>query len=436
VLLAALATLRAPQPARAALLLTVNSPADVVASAPLNNGVCETAPSNNVCTLRAAIMKANHCICFLNVDITIIIPSGTYALTYPASGSDDETTGNLNVTSSMRIIGAGAASTIIDGNGSVTNDNVIFVSTGVTVTISNVTIRNGLGIEGGGIRNDGNLTLMNSVVNGNGGYHGGGIANAFTGIPPNPGTDGQLVLINSTVSGNNAIDGGGLESFEGSVTLINSTVNGNNARDGGAIFNDGTYALVTLINSTVSGTNASGDGGGMRNYKATANLYSSTVTNNQADSDFNGSGKGGGVFNGPGTVNFRNSIIALNSETELQFGFYHSVYGDCNGTLTSQGNNIAYDTSGCTINGAVILDDPKLGPLQNNGGATQTHALLAGSPAIDAGNPGGCTDYLGAILTTDQRGFGRPANGGIALYCDFGAYELYRFGLFLPLIRR
>ena len=118
VLLAAPATLIAPQPALAAPTFTVTSAADVVASAPLNNGVCQTASGNNVCTLRAAIMKANH---FLGGGVTINIPSGTYTLTIPASGSDDETTGNLNITASMSIIGAGAASTIIDGNGSANN---------------------------------------------------------------------------------------------------------------------------------------------------------------------------------------------------------------------------------------------------------------------------------------------------------------------------
>src|ERR1700674_2121037 len=89
VLLATPATLVAPQSALAAPTFTVTSAADVVASAPLNNGVCETLPGNNVCTLRAAIMKANH---FPGGGVTINIPSGTYTLTFPAAGSDDETT--------------------------------------------------------------------------------------------------------------------------------------------------------------------------------------------------------------------------------------------------------------------------------------------------------------------------------------------------------
>jgi hypothetical protein len=86
-----------------------------------------------------------------------------------------------------------------------------------------------------------------------------------------------------------------------------------------------------------------------------------------------------------------------------------------------------YDTGHCTVLGAAILADPKLGPLENNGGPTQTHALLAGSPAIDGGNPGGCRDNLGALLTTDQRGFPRPVDGNndSVVRCDIGAYELF-----------
>jgi hypothetical protein len=77
----------------------------------------------------------------------------------------------------------------------------------------------------------------------------------------------------------------------------------------------------------------------------------------------------------------------------------------------------------CTVNGvAPLLASPTLGPLQNNGGPTQTHALLTGSPAINAGNPSGCRDNLGAPIATDQRGFPRPSNGTL---CDIGAYELF-----------
>jgi hypothetical protein len=91
--------------------------------------------------------------------------------------------------------------------------------------------------------------------------------------------------------------------------------------------------------------------------------------------------------------------------------------------MTSNGYNLSSDSS-CNFNGPGDLNNtgPLLGPLQNNGGPTKTQALLSGSPAIDAGNPSGCTDGLGNMLTTDQRGMPRPDTedtGG----CDMGAYE-------------
>jgi hypothetical protein len=414
VLLAAQATLIAPQPALAAPTFNINSAADVVASAPLNNGVCETAPGNNVCTLRAAIMKANH---FPDGGVTINIPSGTYTLTIPASGSDDEITGNLNISASMSLIGAGAASTIIDGNGSATNDNVMFVNSAVTVTISNVTIQNGRAVSlGGGIFNNGNLTLTSSTVSGNSAGGGGGGGGIFS-------SGGPLTLSNSVVSGNSAGFGGGIWNSNGTVNVINSTISGNNATPygGGGISN--VSSTLNVINSTISGNNSADAGGGIYN-SGTSNLFNSTIAFNQADSDFNGSGTGGGVWNG-GIFYFTNSIIALNFETATFGPLWLPVDGDCAGTITSLGFSILYDTSHCTVNGSFILDNPNLGLLQNNGGATQTHALLAGSPAIDAGDNtlGGCKDNLGATLTTDQRGATRPVNGGSALRCDIGAYE-------------
>ena len=98
---------------------------------------------------------------------------------------------------------------------------------------------------------------------------------------------------------------------------------------------------------------------------------------------------------------------------------------DCIGALASSGYNLIEDTSDCTITGDlagnIVGADPRLGPLQNNGGATDTHALLAGSPAIDAGDPNGCTDATGALLTTDQRG--APRSSGSDPRCDIGAFE-------------
>ena len=215
------------------------------------------------------------------------------------------------------------------------------------------------------------------------------------------------------------------------VTLTNSTVSGNNAGDGGGgIRNSGT---LTLTNSTVSGNNAGEDGGGIYDFLGTANSFNSTITGNRSDADLNGTGIGGGVHNAAGaTFTFQNTILAGNSETLRVGNFFVATTGECDGTIISSGNNLMenYDTSRCTVTGNPLLADPKLGPLQNNGGPTQTHVLLAGSPAIDGGNPSGCRDSLGALLTTDQRGFPRPADGNnnSVAACDIGAYELFTTG--------
>ena len=356
-----------------AATFTVNNPLDVVDAAP-GNGVCETAPGNGVCTLRAAIQETNA---LAGAD-EIILPPNTYLLTIVSE---------LGITGSLTFTGGDASTTIIDGNKSVRpNSRVLVAGSGITVNISGVTIRNG-GTGGGG----------------------GGIFNV-----------GTLTLTNSTVSGNNAGENGGGIYNSGTLTLTNSTVSGNNAGDGGGgIRNSGT---LTLTNSTVSGNNAGGDGGGIYDFSGTANSFNSTITDNRSDADLNGTGIGGGVHNAAAaTFTFQNTILAGNSETLRVGNFFVATTGECDGTIISSGNNLMenYDTSRCTVTGNPLLADPKLGPLQNNGGSTQTHALLASSPAIDAGDPGGCRDNLGALLTTDQRGFPRPAVG-----CDIGAYEL------------
>ena len=132
-----------------------------------------------------------------------------------------------------------------------------------------------------------------------------------------------------------------------------------------------------------------------------------------------GGNYGGGIYNG-GNSNptLRNTIVANSA-----------LGGDCSGdgTITSEGYNLDSDgTCGFTGEGDLSNTDPLLGPLQDNGGPTFTHALLAGSPAIDGGNPAGCTDPWGNPLTTDQRGEMRPADGdcdGVPI-CDIGAYEV------------
>jgi parallel beta-helix repeat protein len=161
---------------------------------------------------------------------------------------------------------------------------------------------------------------------------------------------------------------------------------------------------VAITNCTISGNTATASGGGIFNDDVgTITLANSTISSNTATTS------GGGIFNNGGTATLKNTIVA-NSTTG----------GDCAGTaLASNGNNLDSDgTCGLAAAGDLPNTDPQLGPLADNGGPTQTHALLTGSPAIDAGNDAACP-------VTDRRGVARPIDGdedGTAT-CDMGAYE-------------
>ena len=450
----------------APLTFTVNSPADVPDVNP-GNGVCETAPGNDVCTLRGAIQETNA---NAGADTINLQANVTYLLTRVGAADDNALNGDLDITNNVTIIGAGASGTIIDGNGNLTGERVFHITRcagGVTapcvapmVSVSGVTIQHGKnslvsgGLEngGGGIYSEGTLTLSSvTVVNntGIGGASGGGIQNkgpltlthstvmnnTSTGGPAGAGAaggginnQGPLTITNSTISGNTAFGrGGGINTVSFAMTMKNSTISGNTAEDGGGI-----YALHSLvvINSTISGNHSTRSGGGIYvNQFATGatSLFNVTITQNLANADGIGTGIGGGVVVESGaTLTFQNSIIALNQNTFDSGPFQVINDDDCAGTITSHGNNImnAIDAGYCTVNPPVTVANPNLGPLEQNGGPTQTHALLAGSPAIDAGNAGGCTDNLGATLQTDQRGAPRPFPFGGR--CDVGAVESSR----------
>jgi hypothetical protein len=378
---------------------------------------------------------------------TIIVGTGVY-------------TENVSIDRDLTLQGAGATSTILDGGGT---DRVVFISLGRVVDISGVTIRNGNCSYGGGIWNKGTLTLVNSTVasnidtSGGGGIYnsdgatlvisdcvvvgntsgdeGGGIRNSSS----------TLTLVNSAVVSNSSADhGGGIHSFGGRLTLSGSTVRGNEATGGsaagGGIFNDSKARLtdvtisgntsndrsggihnqdpMTLTNVTISGNSATDYGGAMIHAgSVTLTVVNCTVVSNTVPS---GTGAGGMMLYSPATL--ENTLLAYNDN------------GNCGGSgLISHGHNLDSGNA-CSFSapGDITDTDPLIGPLADNGGpvydlgeATPTHALLAGSPAIDAG---ACV----AGVTTDQRGVARPWGIG----CDIGAFEFTGHTVFLPLVER
>ena len=270
----------------------------------------------------------------------------------------------LLVDKSVTINGAGAGVLAVDGNAT---SRVFQTATAETVSISGLTIRNGQGGEGGGILNAATMTLtiINSTLSGNKAGLGGGVFNS-----------GTLIIINSTFSSNMASEGGGIYNSGGStLTISNSTFSGNAAPvTGGASFNLGT---MQIANTTLSD---------------------------------NSSPLGGGVFN-MGTLQIGNTI--------LNAGASGANIANSGGTVTSHGYNLSSDDGGGVLNGPgdQINTNPLLGPLQDNGGPTFTHALLPGSPAVDAGDPSFTPPPF-----FDQRGpgFNRVRNGRI----DTGSFEV------------
>jgi hypothetical protein len=263
------------------------------------------------------------------------------------------------------------------------------IDMGGNVAVTNTTFINNTGLRGGGINTYGGaLTIVgSSFISNTANWWGGGLAN-----------DASVTTVSgSTFSDNySAVIGGGLEtSGAGALTLINSTISANRAiTEGGGLYwypGVGT-GLVTILNSTIANNTAGAQGG---------NIYA------------------GGSANA--SITLKNTLIAAGAPN------------NCDATLSSQGRNLeSANTCGLNAVGDKINVNPKLGPLQNNGGATWTHMLLAGSPAVDAGTNSGCP-------AIDQRGVSRPIDGnhdGSAV-CDIGAVEApVTWQVFLPLVKR
>jgi len=311
----------------------------------------------------------------------------------------------LEIGRDLTINGPGAANLAISGNHA---SQIFEIDPGVTVAISGLTIENGLAKAGGGIHNEGALTLTNITVSGNtsAGGVGGGINNY----------GGTLTLTNSTVSGNTSAGsyGGGIANGAATLILTNSTVSGNTSSnsDGGGIGNQG---IATVTNSTVSGNTAWGNGGGIANGSGFTGGGTVTLINSTVSGNTSGSGGAGIQNTSGGTLNVKNTIVANN---KLAGG----TVENCGGTGSSLGYNLSDDASCAffTATGDLTNTPANLGPLQNNGGLTETLALLVGSAAIDHVPLAVCTDTDGTPISTDQRGVARPQGPA----CDIGAFEL------------
>jgi hypothetical protein len=396
-------------------------------------------------------------------DAIAITPAGGTVDFQPGlSGTINLTTGELGISKNLAISGPGADVITVSQNKASRVFNIVAPFnvriSGLTVangwspnggdiynsgilSISGLTITNGWAIdvgavgEGGGLYNaGGTLTITDCTVSSNhAGFNGGGIENS----------GGTMTITHSTIAGNFSGGGGGIVNA-GTMTITYSTISGNNATTGGS-GGIGNFGTLNVSNSTVSDNYSNNYAAGMENLEGSANatftdctfsgnfaasgsgaalanvygaqltIANSTISNNSTGGY--GSFGGGGIYtDGTGQIRLRDTIVAGNID--------HSAnsFPDVSGAISSQGHNLIGDGTGGSGYAPTDLVgtssnpiDPKLGPLQDNGGPTFTMALLPGSPAIGAGDPTGAPEW-------DQRGPGYPriVNGKI----DIGAFEV------------
>jgi hypothetical protein len=350
-----------------------------------DSNTCLT-PANPCATINAAIGKASP-------GDTLLVAVGTYK---------GEGTEVVRIDKDVTLSGGWDSSFItqdststIDGRESMVG---IYVVDGVTATIDRFLIRRGLGrndLPSGGIYvNQASLTVNNSVVT--------ECAPSFAGsigvFGYQSGNEGQLIINNSLIT-NNASRG--IWNW-GIMTINNSSISENQGDYGAGIWN---VNSLTINNSTISNNHAShveSIGGGILT-DGNLILNNTTIVSNTATVG------GGGIYN-RGTVTIQNTILSGNTGGSSP---------DCYGTFTTAGYNLLGDPAGCTFTpgtGDLVGVNPDLSPLIGMLGKPQYHPLLSGSPAIDAGNPAGCTGSTGDLLT-DQRGALRVG------VCDIGAYE-------------
>lgn len=439
--------------------------------------------ASNGLSLREAILNANA---NPNDNYIIQLQGGqNYSLNIGGEAEDNGTLGDLDISGNIAIDVTGTGLATINGDG---NENVFHVLENGTLNLTNIRVtagqsRFGAGIytnenssvtlkntiisgnnstdDGGGIFNNGNLTLLeNTLISNNAADYGGGIFN-----------QGRLVMSNTVITNNVARNSGG-GAYNNNIIDVNNSIfdsnsgigltNGSNANvhnttfkgnDGGAISNFSSLNITNstffqntasrgagiqnnrgtsnIVNSTFTQNSALDDGGAIYHNDGITNLNNVTITNNTANSDNSGGGGGdGGGISSSGGVNLKNSIVAGNFDTPSNSG-RGPVYPDIVGIVSGDGSNIIGSIAGATGSVGTGSDrvgiNPRLGGLADNGGPTQTIALLAGSPAIDAGDnsllPSDPNDLDGdgniSVISVDQRGLSRTFNGTT----DIGAYE-------------
>jgi hypothetical protein len=364
-----------------------------------------TSPASPCATMNGALGKAAPA-------DTILVAVGTYT----ATGSQV-----VLIQKGITLSGgwdtsfvAPAGYSTIDGGGI---RRGVEVSTGLAgVVLERFIVENGVGtgFQGGGILNNGNLTVNQCIIRNN---QTGGIFNLNV-----------LVLNDSVVSGNfnnfnNSGGGGGIENFAFTTLTVNrTTISGNETTSAGGGLNIG-GGTVTLTNSTVSGNVAHFIGGGIANRTdGTLTLDYVTITGNS------GLFGGGGIgYEVPATTSLLGTILAGNS------GGVSGGGPDClgSGSMVSRGHNLIGKNHVPPLNDCIVATGGDLvgtqtnpitallGPLSDNGGPTPTRALLAGSLAIDAGDDAACS--AAPVFGVDQRGYSRVSAAGA--HCDIGSFE-------------
>jgi hypothetical protein len=425
------------------------------------SGTCESTPVTNetACGDDAGTCQDGSCqVACSEQGIRDAIAAGGGPYTFECAGPQTVVTA-AEIVIDNDVILDGEGNLIVDGN----DDHIVFfVAEGATVELVGFVVTRGRSdggppdyrYGGGGIFAEGTLTLTNCTVT---------RCTATENVDPerfNSGggvwSSGSLTLTNSTVSENSADFGGGGVSSYGNLTLTNSIVSGNSAAAGGGIWHF--YGTLTMTNSTVSGNTAtsptlgSPPGGGIHN-RGSGTISKSTISENtgagvysQVDpptgltitnSTISGN-TGGGIRNHSGMLVLTNNTVSGSISVGSGGDEVSSIVAAAtliDGACTREGDNVTWVSNGYNIEspGDTCGFDPdgtdqvdvsaealKLGELADNGGPTMTHALGAGSVAIDVIPADMCVDAEGEPLTTDQRGEPRP--GGTM--CDMGAFEV------------